>query len=76
MIRTPEPSIAGRVDELLPAFWARAHVTPKRDGDRRYYLATGGLDISAALGVAPGAAEKSLMRLVAGAGFEPATFGL
>jgi hypothetical protein len=26
MIRTPEPSIAGRLDELLPALWARAQV--------------------------------------------------
>ena len=51
-------------------------LTPQRKGERRFYLATVGLDLSVALGFAPGATEKSLIRLVAGTGFEPVTFGL
>ncbi len=60
--------LAQHVGEIL--------LTPKQEGDRRYYLATGSLDLSVALGSAPEATEESLIRLVAGAGFEPATFGL
>jgi len=46
-------------------------LTPKYEGDRRYYLATGGLDLSVALGSSPKATEQSLIRLVAGARNEP-----
>jgi hypothetical protein len=42
-------------------------IRPQARGDRRYYLATGGLDLSVALGSSPKATEQSLRRLVAGA---------
>jgi len=41
-------------------------MTPEHDLDRRFYRATGGLDLSVALGE-PKATEESLIRLVAGA---------
>ena len=70
------PQIGERDAALLHPGPGMILLTPKHEGDRRYYLATGSLDLSVALGGSPGATEQSLIRLVAGAGFEPATFGL
>ena len=51
---------------VLAKHLGKVLLTPKREGDRTYYVATGGLNISVALGFEPKATE-SLSRRVAGA---------
>ena len=64
-----------RSRKLLAEHLSEVLLTPQHESGRDYYMATGGLDISVALGF-ESRATKSLNRKVAGAGFEPATFGL
>jgi hypothetical protein len=64
-----------RSRKLLADHLGDVLLTPQHESGRDYYMATGGLDISVALGF-ESRATRSLKRRVAGAGFEPATFGL
>ncbi len=58
---------------LLKTHLGEIRMDPKRESPDRHYLATGAFQLSVPIPARPG---RGLENQVAGAGFEPATFGL
>ena len=87
-IHPPQPTLKPNQFKLLSGFRAvgavcvfgvtvlEIRMTPQTEGKKGYYVAEGEWNLLGGYGEEPGNATKRCIRMVAGEGFEPSTFGL